>query len=110
MDFEQIKKASEGYQADMTRFLRAMISHPSESCEEKEVVACIKAEMEQLGYDKVEVDGLGNIIGWMGSGDKIIAIDSHIDTVGIGNRDNWTHDPYEGYEDEIGRASGRERV
>ena len=35
----------------------------------------------------------------MGSGDKIIAIDSHIDTVGIGNRDNWTHDPYEGYED-----------
>ena len=30
----------------MTRFLRAMISHPSESCEEGEVVACIKAEME----------------------------------------------------------------
>ena len=35
--------------------------------------------------------------GWA-TGDKIIAIDSHIDTVGIGNRDNWTHDPYEGYE------------
>jgi hypothetical protein len=32
-----------------------MISHPSESCEEKEVVACIKAEMEKLGYDKVEI-------------------------------------------------------
>ncbi len=74
--------------------------YPSESCEEKEVVACIKAEMEKLGYDQVEVDGLGNIIGWMGTGDKIIAIDSHIDTVGIGNRDNWTHDPYEGYEDD----------
>ena len=58
MDFEKIKAAAEGYKADMTRFLRAMISHPSESCEEKEVVACIKAEMEKLGYDKVEVDGL----------------------------------------------------
>ena len=46
MDYEQIKKAAESYRADMTRFLRAMISHPSESCEEKEVVACIKAEME----------------------------------------------------------------
>ena len=34
----------------------------------------------------------------MGTGEKIIAIDSHIDTVGIGNRDNWTNDPYEGYE------------
>ena len=100
MDFERIKKAAEGYKVDMVRFLREMISHPSESCEEREVVACIKAEMEKLGYDKVEVDGLGNVIGWMGDGDKIIAIDSHIDTVGIGNIDNWTHDPYKGYEDD----------
>lgn len=102
LDYEAIKKAAEGYKEDMVRFLREMISHPSESCEEKEVVACIKAEMEKLGFDKVEVDGLGNVIGWMGEGDKIIAIDSHIDTVGIGNRENWTADPYEGYEtDEI---------
>ena len=36
----------------------------------------------------------------MGDGDKIIAIDSHIDTVGIGNIDNWTADPYKGYEDD----------
>ena len=34
MDFEKIKAASQAYQADMTRFLRDMISHPSESCEE----------------------------------------------------------------------------
>ena len=100
LDFDKIKQAAEGYRADMTAFLRAMISHPSESCEEKEVVACIKAEMEKLNFDKVEVDGLGNVIGWMGEGDKIIAIDSHIDTVGIGNRDNWNFDPYEGYENE----------
>ena len=100
MDYEQIKKAAEGYKADMARFLRAMISHPSESCEENEVVACIKAEMEKLGYDAVEVDGLGNVIGWMGEGDKIIAFDSHIDTVGIGNINNWEADPYQGYEDD----------
>ena len=94
MDFEMIKKTAEGYRGDMTRFLRDMISHPSESCEEKEVVACIKAEMEKLGYDKVEVDGLGNVIGWMGTGDKIIVINSHIDTVGIGNIDFWEADPF----------------
>ncbi len=100
LDYNKIKEAAQAYSKDMNAFLRAMISHPSESCEEGEVVACIKAEMEKLGYDKVEVDGLGNVIGWMGEGDKIIAIDSHIDTVGIGNRENWTHDPYEGYEDD----------
>ena len=102
LDYSAIRAAAEGYKDDMIRFLRQMISYPSESCEEKEVIACIKAEMERLGYDRVEVDGLGNVIGWMGEGGKIIAIDSHVDTVGIGNRENWTHDPYEGYEtDEI---------
>ena len=58
MDKEKILSAAEGWRKDMSAFLQAMISHPSESCEEKEVVACIKAEMEKLGYDEVEVDGL----------------------------------------------------
>ena len=35
MDFEAIKRAAEGYRADMSRFLRDMIAIPSESCEEK---------------------------------------------------------------------------
>ena len=102
LDYELIKKTAEGYQEDLTAFLRAMISHPSESCEEKAVAQCIKDEMDKLGFDKTEFDGLGNVIGWMGDGDKIIALDSHIDTVGIGNIDNWEADPYEGYEtDEV---------
>ena len=100
LNYEAIKAAAEAYKKDMAAFLREMISHPSESCEEKEVVECIKKEMEKLGYDKVEVDGLGNVIGYLGSGDKIIALDSHVDTVGIGNIDNWTDDPYKGYEDD----------
>ena len=81
MDFEAIKRAAEGYRADMSRFLRDMIAIPSESCEEKGVVMRIKQELEKLGYDRVEIDQLGNVIGWMGTGEKIIAIDSHIDTV-----------------------------
>ena len=102
MNYDAIKKAAEGYRTDMAKFLRDMIAIPSESCEEEGVVKRIAAEMEKLGYDKVEFDKLGNVIGWMGTGDKIIAIDSHIDTVGIGNRENWTADPYTGYEtDEI---------
>ena len=102
MNFEAIKAAAKSYEADMSKFLRAMIAIPSESCEEGDVVKCIEAEMKKLNFDKVEIDGLGNVIGWMGDGEKIIAIDSHIDTVGIGNLANWTHDPYTGYEtDEI---------
>ena len=98
MNFEAIKQAAKGYEANMSQFLRDMIAIPSESCEEEGVVKRIAAEMEKLGYDKVEFDGLGNVIGWMGQGEKIIAIDSHIDTVGIGNINNWEADPYKGFE------------
>ena len=100
MDFEAVKKAAQAYGPDMTRFLRDMIAIPSESCGEELVARRIKQEMDKLGYDRAEIDGLGTVIGWMGEGEKIIAIDSHIDTVGIGNRANWTDDPYEGWENE----------
>ena len=41
-----------------------------------------------------------NILGTIGNGKHMIAMDAHIDTVGVGNKDNWEFDPYEGYEDE----------
>ena len=100
MDFEAIKRAAEGYQADMTRFLRDLIAIPSESCEEEGVIKRTILEMERLGFDKAEIDPEGNALGWMGEGEKIIAFDGHIDTVGVGNRGNWEHDPYQGYETE----------
>ena len=100
MDYQQIRQAAEAYRADMTRFLRDMIAIPSESCEEEGVAKRVAEELTRLGYDKVEFDRLGNVIGWLGRGEKIIAIDSHIDTVGVGNRENWEADPYEGYETE----------
>ncbi len=101
MNFDAIKEVARGYSGAMTRFLRDMIAIPSESCQEEGVVNRIRREMEAVGcFDKVEIDGLGNVIGWMGEGDRIIAIDSHIDTVGVGNRNNWESDPYEGWEND----------
>ena len=54
--------------------------------------------MNALGFDKVVIDPMGNILGYMGTGKTLIGFDAHIDTVGIGNRDNWDFDPYEGFE------------
>ena len=99
-DFDKILELAREYKADMTKFLRDMVRIPSESCDEKKVVLRIKEEMEKVGFDKVEIDGLGNVLGTIGHGKRLIAYDAHIDTVGIGNRDNWTFDPYDGYEDD----------
>ena len=97
MDFQAIKTAAEGYRADMTKFLRDLVKFPGESCGEKEHIMRIKEEMEKVGFDKVEIDPMGNILGYMGKGETLIGFDAHIDTVGIGNRANWEFDPYEGF-------------
>ena len=112
MDFEKIKLAAEGYRADMTAFLRDLIAIPGESCDEEWVVRRIAVEMEKLGFDAVEIDPMGNILGYMGSGSRIIAFDGHVDTVGIGEVTNWKFDPYQGYETEAeigGRGASDQR-
>lgn len=100
LNYDQIKAKSEDYLADMTKFLRDLVRFPGESTGEKEVVYRIKEEMEKLGFDKVEIDPMGNILGYMGTGETLIGFDAHIDTVGIGEISNWSFDPYEGYEDD----------
>lgn len=104
---EEILKLAEQYKPEMTRFLRDMIEIPSESCDEKRVVLRIKEEMEKVGFDKVEIDPMGNVLGYIGHGKHVIAMDAHIDTVGIGDINNWNFDPYKGAEDDdiiIGRG------
>ena len=100
MDFKQIKASAENYEKQMTKFLRDLVAIPGESCEEKGVVERIAEEMKAVGFDKVEIDPQGNVLGYMGTGKTLIGFDAHIDTVGIGNRGNWEFDPYEGYETE----------
>lgn len=100
MNYESIKSKAQEYREPMSRFLRDLIAIPSESCQEEGVIRRTIEEMERLGFDKAEIDPQGNALGWMGTGDKIIAFDGHIDTVGVGNLSNWEQDPYTGYETE----------
>lgn len=100
MNFNEIKKAAEQYEPQMTKFLRDLVRIPGESCGEEGVANRIAEEMNSLGFDKVEIDPMGNVLGYMGKGETLIAYDAHIDTVGLGEMSNWTFDPYEGYETE----------
>ncbi len=104
MDFQKIKASAEGYLPQMTQFLRDLVKIPGESCGEEGVIKRIEREMKAVGFDKVEIDPMGNVLGYMGTGKTLIGYDAHIDTVGIGNKANWKFDPYEGYEnaEEIG--------
>ena len=79
---------------DMVRFLRDMIAIPSESAGEEAVVQRVAEEMRRLHFDEVRIDGLGNVLGRVGGGRAVIAIDGHLDTVGVGDPSTWHRDPY----------------
>ncbi len=97
-DYREIRRRAQDYEAAMTAFLRDLIAIPGESGKEKQVIARIVREMRALEFDRIDVDPMGNVLGRMGAGEKLIAYDAHIDTVGTGDRSNWSFDPYEGYE------------
>lgn len=92
---------------DIIQFLRDIVAIPSMESQIKEVGERVAAEMEKLGFDKIWWDKMGNVVGRIGSGEKILLYDSHIDTVGIGDPDEWEWDPFEGkVEDGIFFARG----
>jgi putative selenium metabolism hydrolase len=106
---EKIMELAEKYRDYTAANLGKMVKIPSESMQEKDVQAEVVRQMKEAGFDEVKVDGLGNVIGRIGNGKTVLAIDGHVDTVGVGNRDNWEFDPYLG-EVKDGHVLGRGTV
>ena len=93
---EQVTERARAAEAEIVAFLRDLIAIPAESCQEGPVAARVRQEMEKVGFDEVRVDPMGNVLGRIGSGRKVIMMDSHLDTVGVGDRREWAWDPYQG--------------
>lgn len=96
---QAILKAAQNNERNVAQFLRDLIAIKSLSSQEEQVIARIKLEMERCGYDEITIDPMGNIIGRIGKGKRIIALDAHVDTVDVGNPANWTIDPFKGDEE-----------
>jgi putative selenium metabolism hydrolase len=93
---KQIMSLAEKYRDYTAENLSRLVKIKSVSKEEKDVNLELKKQMEAAGFDEVRIDPLGNVIGRIGKGKKILAIDAHMDTVDVGNRDNWSFDPFSG--------------
>jgi putative selenium metabolism hydrolase len=77
-------------------FFRELCAIPSFDSRIGAVGERVAVEMRKLGYDEVRFDRMGNIMGRIGHGDKVLVYDSHIDTVGIGDPKAWGWDPFTG--------------
>jgi putative selenium metabolism hydrolase len=81
---------------EIIRFLRDICAIPSMNSQIGPVGERIQAEMRRLGWDEVRFDRMGNTVGRIGDGPKVIVYDSHIDTVGVGDPADWGWDPFLG--------------
>jgi putative selenium metabolism hydrolase len=96
MNIHQLNQSAKAHTEKSVKFLRDIISIPSTCGQEGQVIERIGNEMNEAGFDNVTVDRMGNILGKIGNGRHIIAMDGHVDTVGVGNPANWRHDPFKG--------------
>jgi len=96
IDRRRLAALAQSYEADIVQFLRDLIAIPAESCHEGPVIQRIRREMEKVGFDEIRIDPMGNILGRIGSGKTVVMMDSHTDTVGVGDPKEWAWDPYQG--------------
>ena len=92
----KINSLAESYKDYTAGNLSKLVKIKSLSTGEQVVAEELKRQMLEAGFDEVRIDGLGNVIGRIGNGKKILAFDGHIDTVDVGNIANWTSDPFSG--------------
>lgn len=83
-------------QDELVRFAQDLVRIRSLTGQEEEIVRFVAATMARLGYDDVTIDGMGNVVGRIGTGGKSILFDSHVDTVDVTDADRWSQPPFGG--------------
>ena len=78
-------------------FIQDLVRRPSLSGEEAAVAERVE-EMVSLGYDRVELDAYGTVVGVIEGAlpGRTLLFDGHTDTVGVTSGVPWTRDPYSG--------------
>lgn len=96
-------------QKELIEFTQNLVRIKSLSGQEEKVIKFIEKKMIALGYDEVTIDSMGNVVGKIGNGEKIIMLDAHVDTVEAKDEEKWNIPPFNG--DIVdGRLHGRGSV
>ncbi len=85
MKVQELKNKVQENRENIIQFMRDIVAIPSMDGQLKDVGERIQAEMRKLGFDEARFDKMGNTVGRIGNGKKVIVFDSHIDTVGVGD-------------------------
>jgi len=96
VDVALVRQQVGHYSETIISLLRELCAIPSMDSQIGPVGERVQEEMRKLGFDAVWFDSMGNTVGRIGNGPRVLLYDSHIDTVGIGNPAEWDWDPFIG--------------
>ncbi len=85
--------------ADCIDFTQRLIQTPSMPFEEANLAKLVATELEQLGFDEVWIDEIGNVNGRIKGTDPslgAIVLNTHLDHVDPGEESLWSVPPYSG--------------
>ena len=79
---KRMHAAVEAKREEILAFVRELVSIRSVTGQEAPVAAAVEKKLRELGFDDVQTDRTGNVIGSVGTGATTILFDGHMDTVG----------------------------
>jgi putative selenium metabolism hydrolase len=83
------------YKEKLESLISKLIATPSTSGNEREIAEIIKDKLNEIGFDKVEIDKYGSVIAVAkGKSDINILFEGHLDHVPPGNINAWKYPPY----------------
>jgi len=83
----------EEHEQEMVGFLAKLVSIGSTTYSEGPAIQWLAKQLAAMGYDEVTIDPVGNCLGRVGYGKKVVLCDAHIDTVDPGDPASWGFDP-----------------
>ena len=97
MNHSEIWNLAEESRGDLVTFAQKLVQTPSMPGQEGGVAALMQAELRRLGYDKVWVDEVGNVVGYIAGGTgPSLMFNGHMDQVDAGDLAQWAHPPHGG--------------
>lgn len=86
------------YASEAVSFGQELVRIPGESGQERGVAEAVEREMRMLGYDQVERDAFGSVVGVVRGAHpgRTVLFDAHMDVVPVTDAEAWTHPPFSG--------------
>jgi putative selenium metabolism hydrolase len=90
---DAVKRYFEREKESLVAFLCELVEVESLTCHEGDAVELVRQKMMSMGYDEVRIDSVGNVVGRIGSGPRVLLFDAHLDVVDAEGQD-WATPPF----------------